>query len=121
VGAYAIDDEAPHRQEVRGRRTRVSRTESQRRARLSELSGVAPPAAAAATTMNSITEGGDIVEADIERMEEYEYRNLSMLDKFFYRIGLDGEDNKTERVICLTFGVCILVLLVAIILYAVQD
>eukprot|EP00985_Skeletonema_marinoi_P018951 scaffold10716_cov91-Skeletonema_marinoi.AAC.5 len=121
VGAYAIDDEAPHRQEVRGRRTRVSRTESQRRARLSELSGVAPTAAAAATTMNSITEGGDIVEADIERMEEYEYRNLSMYDKFFYRIGLDGEDNKTERVICLTFGVCILVLLVAIILYAARD
>jgi len=102
----------------------VSRTESQRRARLSELSGNATPAPAAAAstaTLNNIAEGGDIVEADIERMEEYEYRNLSMYDKFFYRIGLDGEDNKTERVICLTFGVCILVLLAAIILYAVQD
>ena len=72
--------------------------------------------------MNTGAEGGDnIVDADIERMEEYEYRNLSLYHKFFYRIGLDGDVNKTERVICLTFGVCILVLLVAIILYVAKG
>jgi len=134
IGAYAIDDEAPHRQEVRGRRARVSRTESQRRARLLELSGgnnapPPPPSGTAASgsgggaVITGLSEGGDnnIVDADIERMEEYEYRNLSLYHKFFYKIGLDGDDNKTERVICLTFGVCILVLLVAIILYVVKG
>lgn len=110
IGAYAMDVEAPNRQEVRGRRSRVGRTESQRRARLLELSGGDGAA-------NVTGDGGDIIDADIERMEDYEYRNLPMYQKAFGKIGLSGEDKKIERIICFVFSFCCLLLLVTIIMY----
>lgn len=93
----------------------VSRTESQRSARLLELSGNAPPSTGRGVFNDVAKE--EIVGADTERIDKYEYRNLSMYHKVFHRIGLDGEEKKVDRAICLTFGVCALVLLVAMILY----
>ena len=126
IGAYAIDVEAPDRQEIRGRRARVSRTESQRRARLAELSGNSGGGGGGgvATTLNNTAEGGrggDLVDANIERMEEYEYRNLSMYQKASYKIGLGGEEKKTERMICWIFCFCVVVLVIAISLYLARD
>ncbi len=115
VGAYAMEEEAPNRQELRGRVNRMSRSESQRRARLAELSrgsggngnggsGVAIPE-------------GDVIDANIERMEDFEYRNLSLYEKGFGKIGLGGTERKMERCICILFTVCCVVLIVAISLF----
>jgi hypothetical protein len=114
VGAYAMEEEAPNRQELRGRVNRMSRSESQRRARLAELSrgsggngggGVAIP------------EGDDLIDANIERMEDFEYRNLSLYEKGFGKIGLGGTERKMERCICILFTICCVVLIVAISLF----
>ena len=99
----------------------MSRTESQRRARLAELSGNNGGGGGVVAIEEGGDGGDDIVDARVERMEEFEYRNLSMSQKAFHKMGLGGEDKKTERIICLTFGVCCVVLLIAVSLYVARG
>jgi len=120
IGAYQIDEAAPSRQNRQGgaRRGRVNRTESQRRARLAQLSG-GDPAAVVGGARDGPGGNEDFMDADIERADDEMRPQLQRKRSKFYMIGLDDEDSGTDRIICgilvlLLFGLLVLVIILLV-------
>ena len=129
VGAYHIDEAAPSRQFASGpggggRRGRVRRTESQRRARLAQLEGggggggATTAAAPSARNLAAVAGGGidveDLMDADVE--DPYNYDQTEHKKSRFAVIGLGGEDQQSDRMICAMLALLFFALLIMIIL-----
>ena len=121
VGAYHIDEAAPSRQFASGpggggRRGRVRRTESQRRARLAQLEGGGGGGgvAAAAAAAGDHVDIEDLMDADVE--DPYNYHQTEHKKSRFAVIGLGGEDQQSDRMICAMLALLFFALLIMIIL-----
>ena len=132
VGAYHMDEVAPARQSrAQGRRGRVARSESQRRARLAELAGSGTATANASSGGGTSGAGGisagvisggateDVYDADIELAEEGYRRQMPRKKSRLSVIGLGDEDaGKTEKTTCALLVLLLVGLLVMIIILA---
>ena len=123
VGAYHIDEAAPSRQFASGpggggRRGRVRRTESQRRARLAQLEGGGGGGGvAAAGGGGDHVDIEDLMDADVE--DPYYDHQTEHKKSRFAVIGLGGEDQQSDRMICAMLALLFFALLIMIILLTV--
>jgi len=118
IGAYHIDEAAPERQRRSGGRARANRTQSQRRARLAQLSSIEDGTGNSPVADVGAGESSNepVMYADIELENDMFQPRHRRTSSRLSIIGLGGEDSGTDRIVCGILALLLVGLLVMIII-----